>query len=153
MFLKKLCSVLEKFEIRYALVGGYAVALHGAVRGTVDVDIVIEWQLDTLKATEAALNSLGLKSIIPVSSEDMFSNREHYINNRNLIAWNFTNPDNPTESVDIIVTFDLTNTKRVEFPLSEITVQVLNIDSLIEMKLLASRKQDLADVEALKKLK
>lgn len=44
MFLIELCQSLEQHNVRYALVGGYAVALHGAVRGTVDVDFVIEWE-------------------------------------------------------------------------------------------------------------
>lgn len=37
-FLNQICHALQTNRVRYALVGGYAVALHGAVRGTVDVD-------------------------------------------------------------------------------------------------------------------
>jgi len=37
-FLNQICNALQTNRVRYALVGGYAVALHGAVRGTVDVD-------------------------------------------------------------------------------------------------------------------
>ena len=44
MFLTQLCQPLEQHRIRYALLGGYAVALHGAVRGTVDIDFVIDWE-------------------------------------------------------------------------------------------------------------
>ena len=44
MLITQLCHSLEEHQIRYALVGGYAVALYGAVRGTVDIDFVIEWE-------------------------------------------------------------------------------------------------------------
>lgn len=46
--------------MNYALVGGYAVALHGAVRATADVDLVIEFKEDSFAQAEAALLSLGL---------------------------------------------------------------------------------------------
>jgi len=42
MFILKVCESLSNAKIKYAIVGGYAVALHGVVRGTVDVDLLIE---------------------------------------------------------------------------------------------------------------
>ena len=41
MFIHEVCAVLAKAKVPYAIVGGYAVALHGVMRGTVDVDVVI----------------------------------------------------------------------------------------------------------------
>ena len=41
MFLIRLVRALDKHKVDYAIVGGYAVALHGAIRGTVDVDLVL----------------------------------------------------------------------------------------------------------------
>jgi hypothetical protein len=35
------------------------VSLHGAVRGTLDIDIVINWNRKNLRATEAALQELA----------------------------------------------------------------------------------------------
>ena len=153
MFITKLCQTLSDNNIPYAIVGGYAVALHGAVRGTIDIDFVIEWQLDTLKRAESALNSLGLKSIIPVNAENMFNNRQDYIDNRNLIAWNFTNPDDPSQTVDIIITFDLAGLDSLTKRINNTDINILNIDSLIEMKQLAGRPQDLFDVAALTSIK
>ena len=51
MFIHEICAALEHAEVSYAVVGGYAVALHGAVRGTVDVDVVIQWSLQNLQKT------------------------------------------------------------------------------------------------------
>ncbi len=52
MFILKVCEALSAAKINYAIAGGYAVALHGVVRGTVDVDLLIEWQKDQLIAFE-----------------------------------------------------------------------------------------------------
>jgi hypothetical protein len=41
MFLKRVCQAFTDNHVDYAIVGGYAVALHGAVRGTMDVDAVL----------------------------------------------------------------------------------------------------------------
>ena len=37
--LEKVCAALAQAKLRFAIVGGHAVALHGAVRGTVDIDL------------------------------------------------------------------------------------------------------------------
>ena len=58
-FLEKVCTALREADVRYAIAGGYAVALHGAVRGTIDVDVVLRWTKRTLAKTEAALNGIG----------------------------------------------------------------------------------------------
>ncbi|TDJ35665.1 MAG: hypothetical protein E2O56_00795, partial [Gammaproteobacteria bacterium] len=91
-FLSRLCQGLDRAGLRYAIVGGHAVALHGAVRGTVDIDIALLWNLKTLRGAEQALTELGLVSRLPISAGDVFRFRDEYIENRNLIAWNFHNP-------------------------------------------------------------
>ncbi len=52
MFLLRISQAFQQANIPYALVGGYAVALHGAVRGTIDVDIITKG-LEDIKALEA----------------------------------------------------------------------------------------------------
>jgi hypothetical protein len=41
MLLTRLIQALASRNIPYALVGGYGVVFHGAVRGTIDIDMVI----------------------------------------------------------------------------------------------------------------
>ena len=106
-FLNKVCSALDDKGVRYAVVGGHAVALHGAVRGTVDVDIALAWNLKSLLTAEQALTEIGLVSRLPIDANDVFQFREEYVNNRNLIGWNFYNPINSAEQVDIVITYDL----------------------------------------------
>jgi len=148
-----LIEALEKGKVDYAIAGGYAVALHGAVRGTVDIDIVLRWTKKNLFAAEAALGDVGLQSRLPLKGDEVFQFREEYIKNRNLLAWNFTNISNPTESVDIILTDDLKKMKIKNIRSGNMTLRVISIEDLIRMKQKSGRPQDLEDVKALRSLK
>jgi hypothetical protein len=148
-----LIEALETRKVDYAIAGGYAVALHGAVRGTVDIDIVLRLTKKNFFAAEAALKDLGLLSRLPLKGDDVFAFREEYINNRNLLAWNFINISNPAESVDIILTEDLRNLKTKRISSGRKTLRVISIDDLIKMKEKSNRQQDLEDIKALRSLK
>jgi hypothetical protein len=152
LFITKVCLSLDRNRVRYAIVGGYAVALHGAVRGTMDVDIVINWDLRSLRGAERALGELGLISRLPVAADDIFQFRDEYIKNRNLIAWNFYHPEDASQQVDIIITFDLKGKGRQTLETLDGPIRVLNKQDLIEMKQKSGRPQDLEDVKALEKL-
>lgn len=152
MFLHQLCQALEKNKIPYAIVGGYAVALHGVVRGTVDIDLVVKWTLENLLKLELTLNHLGLVSTLPITAENLFFFREEYIKNRNLIGWNFYDPKNPLRQIDIIITYSLNNEEVETIATAEGKVKVLSVKSLIEMKQKSGRPQDIEDVKALEKL-
>jgi hypothetical protein len=152
MFLIKIAEELKKANVPYAIVGGYAVALHGAVRGTVDVDLVIQLSEESFCKTEAVLLSLGMESRLPVSGRQVFQFRKEYIRNRNLIAWSFFHPKRPQDSLDVIVTQDLGRMKIETRVLSGVEVKIASIESLIEMKSGTGRPQDQSDVEALRKI-
>lgn len=151
-FLERVCRALREARVDYAIVGGHAVALHGAVRGTVDVDVAVRWTRDVLVRAEAALLELGLVSRIPVTAHDVFDNREEYMQERNLIAWNFYYPAVPMDQVDLIISYDLTH-KRVEsLTLPSGPIRLLSTRDLIDMKKQSDRPQDIADVAALERL-
>lgn len=152
MFIVRLCKELESRGAQYAVAGGYAVALHGVVRGTIDVDIVLVLEKENLKICEDVLKSLGLRSTLPLNSDDIFNNRETYINERNLIAWNFHNPDKMSEIVDIIITTDLSQVNYLTIEAFEQNIKVLDIPSIIQMKTISGRPQDIEDIKALQKL-
>lgn len=152
LFVEKVCQSLAAHGVRYALVGGYAVALHGAVRGTVDIDIVIDWTHKALRKTESALNSLGLVSRLPLSADDVFAFRDEYVKNRNLIAWNFHNPADISQQVDVVITYDLTGKRRYRVPTVSGPLFLLAKEDLLAMKKVSGRPQDLADVAALERL-
>lgn len=151
--LERICAALHDAGVAYAVVGGHAVALHGAVRGTLDIDLVLRWTQETLVRAEAALNGTGLVSRLPITAEDVHAFRDEYVSNRNLVAWNFHNPDDPLEQVDIVITYDLTGKRTKRFELASAPVVVLAIEDLIAMKRASGRPQDIEDVQALERLR
>ncbi len=151
--LARICGALARAGVRYAVVGGHAVALHGAVRGTVDLDIVISWTRQSLVNTEKALMGIGLVSRLPISATDILEFRNEYIQNRNLVAWNFYNPGDLSEQVDIIITYDLKGKRTKRIDLENTSIQILSKRDLIEMKRQSGRPQDKEDVIALEKLR
>lgn len=148
-FLQRVCTALDDAGVPYALVGGQAVALQGVVRATVDVDVVLLWQRQIVESAEAALQKLGLVSQLPITAAEVVANREEYIQQRNLVAWNFYNPHAPMEQVDIIITYDLADKQVDRVALSDSTVAVLSVPALIEMKRASGRRQDMEDAQAL----
>ena len=150
--LERICTAFGNADVRYAVVGGHAVALHGAVRGTFDIDVVLNWTKQTLARAEAALNGLGLVSRLPISAEDVFAFRDEYVQKRNLIAWNFYNPDDPVEQVDVIINYDLAAKRTKRIALSSGSVEILSLADLIAMKRASGRPQDIEDVRALERL-
>ena len=151
-FLERVCRALCEAEVDYAIVGGHAVALHGAVRGTVDVDVAVRWARDVVVRAEAALLGIGLVSSIPVTAQEIFDNRDAYMQERNLVAWNFHHPDVPMDQVDLIISYDLAH-KRVEtLALPSGPIRLLSIRDLIDMKRQSHRPQDIEDVAALERL-
>lgn len=152
MFILKVSKALKHHKVPFAVVGGFAVALHGAVRGTIDIDIVIETTEKSFLQTEAALKTIGLTPRLPVSAKEIFQFKDEYIEKRNLIAWTFVNPNNPAEIVDIILTQNF-NKKEIEHKkVSQESIPVLSIPALIKMKKKSSRPQDLEDIKALEKI-
>ena len=153
MFITRVIQSLDQHKVCYALVGGYAVALHGVVRGTVDIDVVIALDKAQFTAAEKALLEIGLQSRLPVSAEEVFDFREEYIHNRNLIAWSFYHPKNPLEVVDILITEDARNIETIEKKVDRLRIRVASISEMIRLKTLSARPQDIEDVKALEKLR
>ncbi|MCI0658163.1 MAG: hypothetical protein L0170_14015 [Acidobacteria bacterium] len=153
MLLLRVIRALNEARVPYAVVGGYAVALHGAVRGTVDVDLVIRFKAADFQRTEQALVSLGLQSRLPITAAEVFRFREEYLQNRNLRAWTFINPARPSEIVDVILSEDLAGMKVKRVRIQGESVRIASLQDLIRMKEKSARVQDHEDVEALKRLR
>jgi hypothetical protein len=152
MFLHRVASCFDKAKVRYVLVGGYAVALHGAVRGTLDIDVIIPFEERQFIRAEEALRRIGLHSRIPVGGAEVFRFREEYLRNRNLLAWGFINEKNPLEVVDIVLTHDADKVKGVVLKVAKRNIRVIDRPELIEMKRASGREQDLIDAQALEEL-
>ena len=152
MFLERLVEAFHERKIPYAIVGGVAVALHGAPRGTVDIDIVLKHSRRFFNELEACMKGLGFLPRLPVTASEIYEFKDEYIARRNLIAWSFYNPQNPIEVLDVILTHDLSDMKSVSKKFGLQSLRVLSIADLISMKKQSGRPQDLEDVKVLKGL-
>jgi predicted nucleotidyltransferase len=56
--LATVCGLLNAAGVKYVVVGGFAVALHGVVRATKDIDLLIEPTLDNAARALKALEGL-----------------------------------------------------------------------------------------------
>lgn len=150
MFLYDVLDALEKHKVKCALVGGYALALHGIVRATVDVDLVLCLREEDFIKAEKALSEISLKSRIPVGAKEVIAMREEYIKNRNLIAWSFVDYKDPMRQVDILINYDFRDLDIVKIKVSGKRIPVASLEQLQEMKELTNRPQDRADVEKIR---
>jgi hypothetical protein len=57
--LPTVCALLNAARVQYVVIGGFAVALHGVVRATQDVDILIEPSKTNVRRTLRALERLA----------------------------------------------------------------------------------------------
>jgi len=151
-FLNRVASALRLEGVDYAIAGGYAVALHGVVRGTLDVDIVLRHDREEFLRAEKALTLMGLAPKLPVTAGQVFDFRKEYIEQRNLIAWSFVNPSNPGELVDILITHDLAKLGTKRIVMGGEAILVVTKRDLIAMKRASGRPQDLEDIKALESL-
>ena len=152
MFILRVTGALDAADVPHALVGAYASSLHGAVRGTVDVDLVLRFERRDFERAEAALRSIGLTPRLPVTAEEVFNFREEYIARRDLVAWTFVNPGDSSEIVKVILTHDLAGLKTKRVDVRGRVLVIVAIDDLVRMKEAAGRPQDLEDARALKTL-
>jgi hypothetical protein len=56
--LLSLCQALNREEVRYVLIGGFAVILHGYVRGTKDIDLLVDPSTSNIQAVKRAMAAL-----------------------------------------------------------------------------------------------
>ena len=151
MRLTELVKALKKDKINYMIVGGYAVNFHGYSRNTVDIDLIIKFTLTNLKKIEALLQKMGMISRLPIDAISVYKFRDEYINNRNLIAWNFYNIDDPTDQVDILIKHDIEDFKSEKFKVDQLEIKVISKKDLLAMKKNAGREKDLLDIKELTK--
>lgn len=150
MFLFSVIDSLEKAKVKYAVAGGYALALQGIVRATIDVGLVVKLNKTQLKAAQLALESLGLTSRLPLKAEEVIDFREEYIRDKNLIAWSFVDYKDPSKIVDILVINDLSSYDLMKVSVSGRKIPVISLKSLYKMKTGTGRKKDELDLELIK---
>ena len=138
---KELLELFNKHKVEYLVVGGYALAFHGAPRFTGDIDLFVRPFHENAKRILAALNEFGFGSL-DLSEDD------------------FTTPGRviqlgvPPIRIDIItrvsgVSWEKANLDKVPGQYDQTQVFFIGRDDFITNKKATGRKKDAADIEAL----
>src|SRR5436190_23421466 len=89
-----LLSALGEAGVEFAVVGGFAVVLHGVPRMTFDLDIVVSLASDNVRKLVGALELEGFRPRLPVALEELedAEKRREWVETRNLVAFSLTHP-------------------------------------------------------------
>ena len=134
------CRLLNRHRVRYLLAGGVAANLHGSVRATRDVDILVPRDRDNAERLLAALSELPYGIASELDADEVSSKPITIVGDDPrvdilTIAWN--------------VTFERANAGKVVRRIAGVRVPYLALRDLLRSKR-TGRASDLADIEALK---
>lgn len=138
---KELLALFNDHRVSYLIVGGYALAFHGAPRFTGDLDILIKPDHENASRIVAALDAFGFASLGITESD-------------------FEQPDQVIQlgvapvRIDLItsitgVSWDEAFTGRVVSSYGDVPVHYIGRQQFVLNKRATGRKRDLADLEAL----
>jgi len=147
---------LNHAGVRYLIVGGVAVNIHGYQRTTNDLDLVIQLGEDNLRAAIEVFHELGYQPTIPEPIEAFLDAgiREQWIKKKNMTVFSLRSNRFPDTSVDVFVSepfdFDQEFQQAETVYLDrELRVKLIAIPALISMKQDAGRDRDRDDIQHL----
>ena len=132
--------------------------LHGHLRATMDLDLVVQLTSENASRTVSALEVEGFRPVAPVPALNFADPdvRARWMREKNMLVFSMWVEQDPTFKVDLFVEepfdFEAAWARAVVVNLGGIEVRVAALSDLIAMKLNAGRPQDLADVTALREL-
>jgi predicted nucleotidyltransferase len=155
---ERVFRLLNEHEIRYVIVGGIAVVLHGSPRLTVDLDIIID--LEPVNAGQAieVLQRAGFMAEIPVDIRQFADEnvRRSWITEKNMKALSLHDHETPPTVIDLLaespIAFEDLYQRAKLISLDEMTLRVASIPDLIVLKRISGRPEDLRDIAELEKI-
>ena len=153
--IERVLELLNDAGVRYLVVGGVAVVLHGHLRTTADLDLALDLEPGNVGLAVGALAASGFQPRAPVNIEDFAdpTTRRGWIDDKNLEVFSLWHPDIPGYEVDLFVTvpfdFNAVYDRRIDLPIDRTIAPVIGLADLIELKRAAGRVRDLEDVGAL----
>jgi hypothetical protein len=138
---REFIALLNSREVRYLIVGGYAVAFHGYPRYTKDIDIWIDAERENAEKLLQAVNDFGFGTV-GLKAEDF------------LISGYVIQLGYPPNRIDLLtsikgVDFATCYASRIEIEIEGTTICLIDVENLKKNKRATGRLQDLADVENL----
>ncbi len=158
MYYENVFSALQQNNIRYAVAGGVALVLHGVVRFTADLDLIVDLEQENLGRFLQTMTGLGYRPRNPVKTGDLLdpSIRESWKREKGMVVFSFIDPSQPMTMIDVFIEekipFREVMQEIVRMEARGITIPVVSLKQLKRLKRVAGRPQDLADIEALEAL-
>lgn len=154
--LEQIVRVLNDAPARFLVVGGLAVVIHGYLRFTADVDLVLEPDPEARRRALRALAGLGYAPRVPVPIES-FADAEQirrWTEGKGMLVFKLYSEAHRETDVDLMLgmpfdfeaAYSRSRRERIE---SDLVMTVLPRRELLEMKRAAGRQKDLDDIEAL----
>jgi len=159
MFYFEVFKAFYQEKVKYLVVGGLAVNLHGVPRITYDIDIVISTDKDNVLSLNKTLKNLGYIPLLPVNPDELADEkrRKDWIEKHNMKAFSFHHKSQNSQVVDIVLDHPLDFTKAFKRSaikkVDDIEIYVASINDMISMKKVSTRPKDLSDMEMLKEAK
>lgn len=159
MKIAELLQSLSSEPVQYVLVGGLAVQLHGYMRSTFDMDLVLAMNDENLVRFIAVAKQYGLVPSIPVPIDSLRNANqiEQWYREKGMLAFALREPQIGGGVVDILVRpnvpFEQLKANAVVGELFAQKVWIASIDDLLTMKRVANRPKDRLDIMALEKIK
>lgn len=156
--IESILGVLNRAGVRYLVVGGVAVVLHGYLRTTADLDLIIQLDRDNVLRAIRALQDQHYRPRAPVAAEEFAEQqvRERWIQEKGLEVFTLWSPAHPALEIDLFASepfeFDTVYARALRVPLEKTKVTVIALEDLIALKQRVGRPRDLEDIAALESL-
>lgn len=141
----RICDTFNKYEVKYVVIGGFAIIIHGLPRTTEDIDLFVENSVENIEKLKSALKSLyNDPSIDEITSGDL----------QEYAVIRYGTPDE--FYIDIMtrlgeeVSFKEVWDNLERFEIDNVEIPVCGLETLIKMKKTV-RDRDLRDLKFLMK--
>ena len=123
MYYENVFRSLQKNNIRYAVAGGVALVLHGVVRFTADLDLIVDLEQENLRRFIQAMTELGYRPRNPVNAGDFLdpSIRERWKREKDMEVFSFVDPSQPMTLVDVFV--------EEKIPFQEVMQEIVQMEA------------------------
>ncbi|MEO0095240.1 MAG: hypothetical protein ABIL69_11545 [candidate division WOR-3 bacterium] len=155
MKIEDILQTLEKYRVRYAVVGGVAVVLYGYIRFTKDIDLIVDFSRENVKRFKQAMDFLKFKPGPPIEPTDLADakKRNIWIQEKNAKVITFYNPDQQMLQIDVLLTVNFSDIEVVRKKVGDFEISVIAYADLIKMKKQSGRALDLIDIDKLEELR
>ena len=135
--------LLTEKKVKYLVIGGYAVAFHGFVRATGDLDVFVEISDENAEKLVSTFSDFGFAD--PALTKELFLEKGKIVR--------IGVPPIRIEILNDIsgVCFSDCYKDRIEEKIGELTIAFIDLNNLIKNKESSGRPKDLADVHELTK--